>query len=57
MMQIKAELYNAERLGYGSELMKENNSVQTDYGLLERRDGHPIQAMEKPHLEMGGMNR
>ena len=42
---------------YGSELMKENNSVQTDYGLLERRDGQPIQAMEKPHLEMGGMNR
>ena len=37
--------------------MKENNSVQTDYGLLERRDGQPIQAMEKPHLEMGGMNR
>ena len=42
---------------YGSELMRENNSVQTDYGLLERRDGQPIQAMEKPHLEMGGMNR
>ena len=29
---------------YGSELMKDNNSVQTDYGLLERRDGQPIQA-------------
>ena len=42
---------------YGSELMKDNNSVQTDYGLLERRDGQPIQAMEKPHLEIGGMNR
>ena len=40
---------------YGSELMEKNNSVQTDYGLLERRDGQPIQAMAEPHLEMEGM--
>jgi len=40
---------------YGRELMEKNNSVQTDYGLLERRDGQPIQTMEEPHLEMGGM--
>ena len=40
---------------YGSELMKENNSVQTDYGLLERRDGQPIQTIAEPHPEMGGM--
>lgn len=40
---------------YGSELMKENNSIQTDYGLLERRDGQPIQTMAEPHLGMGGM--
>lgn len=46
-----------DKVRYGSELMRENNSVQTDYGLLERRDGQPIQAMEKPHLEIGGMNR
>ena len=40
---------------YGRELMEKNNSVQTDYGLLERRDGQPIQTMAEPHLEMGGM--
>ena len=40
---------------YGSELMKKNNSVQTDYGLLEHRDGQPIQTIAEPHLEMGGM--
>ena len=40
---------------YGSELMEKNNSVQTDYGLLERRDGQPTQAMAEPHLEMEGM--
>ena len=40
---------------YGRELMEKNNSVQTDYGLLERRDGQPTQAMAEPHLEMEGM--
>ena len=42
---------------YGSELMKENNSVQTDYGLLERRDGQSIQTIgqQKQEPQLGGM--
>ncbi len=33
---------------YGDALLKKDGSVLTSYGLLERRDGQPVQAMEVP---------
>ena len=42
---------------YGQELLASRNNVQTEYGLLERRDGQPIQRMGERSREqqMGGM--
>ncbi len=33
---------------YGDALLKKDGGVLTSYGLLERRDGQPVQAMEVP---------
>lgn len=54
-LEAQAVASHLNLYAYGRELMEKNNSVQTDYGLLERRDGQPIQTMAEPHLEMGGM--
>ena len=39
---------------YGQELIQDGGGVLTDYGLLERKDGQPIQAMEQ-QPQQGGM--
>lgn len=39
---------------YGQELIQDGGGVMTDYGLLERKDGQPIQAMEQ-QPQQGGM--
>ena len=40
---------------YGQALMASHNSIQTEYGLLERRDGQPIQTIEQQKPQMGVM--
>lgn len=40
--------------GYGRSLLQDRNAVITSYGLVERKDGQPIQAMEN-QPEQGGM--
>lgn len=42
---------------YGQALLASRNSIQTEYGLLKRRDGLPIQTIEQQELgpRMGGM--
>ena len=39
---------------YGQELIQDGGGVLTDYGLLERKDGQPVQAMEQ-QPQQGGM--
>ena len=39
---------------YGQELIKDGGGVLTDYGLLERKDGQPVQAVEQ-QPQQGGM--
>ena len=43
---------------YGQALLASRNSIQTEYGLIERRDGQPIQTVDQQEAEpqMGGMN-
>jgi len=38
---------------YGQSLIQRDNGVLTDYGLIERRDGQPVQTIEQPR--QGGM--
>lgn len=38
---------------YGQELIQDGRGVLTGYGLLERKDGQPVQTMEQP--QQGGM--
>lgn len=42
---------------YGQALLASRNSIQTEYGLLERRDGQPIQSIgqQKQEPRMGEM--
>lgn len=42
---------------YGQALLASRNNIQTEYGLLERRDGQPIQSngQQKQGPQMGGM--
>lgn len=39
---------------YGQELIQDGGGVLTDYGLLERKDGQPVQTMEQ-QPQQGGM--
>lgn len=42
---------------YGQALLASRNSIQTEYGLLERRDGQPVQSIgqQKQEPRMGEM--
>ena len=45
-------LKHVDLYGYGKDLMARYNSQLTDYGLVVRKDGEPIQSQEEPSVQM-----
>jgi len=45
-------LKHVDLYSYGKDLMARYNSQLTEYGLVVRKDGQPIQSQERPLQEM-----
>jgi len=41
---------------YGQSLIQHRKGLLTDYGLIERKDGQPVRAMENQSQQIGGMS-
>ena len=51
---VKLLLPHVNLYAYGEALMQHQHTALTEYGLIERQDGQPIQSMEKQPSQ-GGM--